>query len=216
MATEKASGKRSFAKARFFLNRLREVESQESFDDLAAEAYLDATLVFIDSALDAMTKKFTRERCSALYADPFFTYFGGDGGQRRVIVHQDKTAKVVHRSSITILAAVAVGMGSFAVGTLSVVPKDPTPWQRVKIRKQAHIDKQRAAVSAKRARERLQRVRARARAESERWARQNPPRRETHIHFESEDDRIAGIPAVEVIDRYLDMMDQTLTTLLSS
>ena len=207
-------------KAHFFLDRVREAEGAESIDQFIAGAYLEASIVFGKGAQDWMAdtrggrEKADRQawlKSTPLWKDALCEYFAD---VRNLVVHKDGSVEVVSRTSAVgyVLSGIAVASGSIVTGTLS--PSNPTPWQRVQMRKEAQIAKKNVARLRKREAARVRRIIAQHREENERRAKAlaDRPTHVTRLHFKSDDELIDGRPAVDVVADYIDRLERVLRT----
>jgi hypothetical protein len=116
------TGQSNLTRARFFLEKLAEAEDSEPFDRVAVENYLYSAIVFGKATQDWMADRFrpqvdgsqpgavkrAREEWLAsttLYGDPTCEQFANT---RNVVVHEDGSAELFTRTSITISTSAAI------------------------------------------------------------------------------------------------------------
>jgi hypothetical protein len=224
MADDSSFGQSSLAKSRFFLNRLVATEQTEPFDPVAAEAYLEAAILFGKNLQYAIEGRVPDKKKTKHWNDPKCEFVSK---LRDVIVHEDGSAEVTASTSVTVnLSGAAIGV-SGATAFLTVSPSNPSRWQRIMMLIQVPVDNIRRWLAANRDRRRMRQLRERLQKEAAERAPNIPPTsRTTKVHFTVSDSsfrplvdaipEIESCPAAEVILHYLGVLETELLEIRTS
>jgi hypothetical protein len=115
-------GRLHLRRARFFLDRVTEVEIAQPFDRFAAESYLYAAMVFSKATLDWMKQKFGEQvdssvpsaikragkewlKSTSLHKDPICRKIADF---RDIIVHEDRSVELLMFGRVTIYPPTAI------------------------------------------------------------------------------------------------------------
>lgn len=223
MASNLGFGQASLQKARFFIARLSETEEIEPFDQEAAEAYLEAAILFGKVTQYSIETRIKLKN-TALWNDPLCKFLAD---LRDFIVHKDGSAEVIKKTSVTVSLSAAIVGVSGGVAIASVTPANPTPWQRVQTRRQRQEAKKRMPILQEREHRRMRRRMRELREEALKRMPQTPEdERKTEVHFvvppqadaqlfalAAYNPHIETLAATNVVAHYLDVLNQVLGTL---
>jgi len=198
----------------------------DPFDQIAAEAFLAAAIVFGKATQDWMADQFgeledaadqsasARRKAgkkwlksTSLWEDPVCKLFANT---RDVIVHEDGSVELDSRTSVTIHVPTATVVLSGGTVIVQVTPTNATPEQLEEVRQQYERDRAEAERQNREREEAVALIIAEHREKAEEYARSHPVERTTRVHFNATDREIAGKPAVDVVRGYLDHLERAL------